>query len=70
MPITKDDIESLHDKLRISKQQIKKKISFGNDFYTYLIENEPSSYSEIVSSPNTLLWKEAIKAKLDSILKN
>ena len=64
-----DDMESSHDELRISKKQ-RKDFSFGHYFYTYLIENEPSSYSEAISSPNTILWKEAIKIELDSILKN
>ena len=35
-----------------------------------MIENEPSSYFEAISSPDTLLWKEAIKTELDSILEN
>ena len=64
-----DDMESSHDELRRSKRQ-RKKVSFGDDFYTYSIENEPSSYFEVISSSNTLLWKEAIKTELDSILKN
>ena len=64
-----NDIESSHDKLRRSKRQ-RKDVSFGDDFYTYLIENEPSSYFEAISSSGTLLWKEAIKTELDFILKN
>ena len=55
--------------MRRSKRQ-RKEVSFGDDFYTYLIENEPSSYFEAISSPDALLWKEAIKIELDSILKN
>ena len=35
-----------------------------------MIENEPSSYFEAISSPGALLWKEDIKTELDSILKN
>ena len=64
-----DDMESSHDELRRSKRQ-RKKVSFGDHFYTYLIENEPSSYFEVILSSNALLWKEAIKTELDSILKN
>ena len=55
--------------MRRSKQQ-RKEVSFGDDFYTYLIENEPSSYFEAISSLDELLWKEAIKTELDYILKN
>ena len=64
-----DDMERSHDELRRSKQQ-RKEVSFGDDFYTYLIENEPSSYFEAISSLDELLWKEAIKTELDYILKN
>ena len=68
-PTTVIDMESSHDELRMSKRH-RKKVSFGDDFYTYLIGNEPSSYFEAISSSDALLWKEAIKTKLDSILKN
>ena len=44
VPITMDNMESSHDELRRSKKQ-RKELSFGDDFYTYLIENELSSYS-------------------------
>ena len=62
-------MKSSPDELRRSKRQ-RKEVSFVNDFYTYLIENEMSSYFEAISSLNALLWKEFIKTKLDSILKN
>ena len=66
VPTTMDDMESSHDELRKSKRQ-RKKFSFRDDFYTYLIETEPSSYFEAITSPYALLWKEAIKTELDSI---
>ena len=68
MPTNVNDMESSYDELRISKRQIEQ-CSFGDDFYTYLIEHESSSYFEAISSPNVLLWKEAIKNELYSILK-
>ena len=55
VPTTVDDMESTHDELRSKRQR--KGVSFGDDFYTYLIENELSSYFEAISSPNALLWK-------------
>ena len=64
-----DDMESSHDELRRIKRQ-RREVSFGDDFYTYLIENEPSSYFEAISSSDALLWKEAIKTELESILQN
>ena len=53
---TADDMESSHDELRRSKRQ-RKEFSFGDDFYTYLVENEPFSYFEAISSLDALLWK-------------
>ena len=38
MPNNMDDMESSHDELRISKRQ-RKEFSYGDDFYTYLVEN-------------------------------
>ena len=49
-----DDMESFHDELKRSKRQ-RKKFSFGDGFYTCLIENEPSSYSKVISFPDALL---------------
>ena len=69
MPTTMDDMESSHDELRRSKRQ-RKEVSFRDDFYTYLIQNESSFYFEAISSFDSLLWKEAIKTEFDSILKN
>ena len=66
VPTTVDDMESSHDELRMSKRQ-RKYVSFGNNFYTYLIENELSSYFEAIYSLDPLLWKEAIKTEFDSI---
>ena len=51
VPTTMDDIESSHDELRRSKRQ-RKKVSFGYDFYAYLIENELSSYFKTISFPD------------------
>ena len=44
--------------------------SFGLDFLTYLLENEPQSFQEAMNSPKGHLWKEAIKSEIDSILQN
>ena len=56
VPNIVDDMESSHDGLRKGKRQ-RKEVSFRDEFYTYLIENEPSSYFEAISSSNALLWK-------------
>ena len=44
--------------------------SFGPDFLTYMLEGEPQTYKETVSSTESLMWKETIKSEIDSILHN
>ncbi|KAK3038255.1 hypothetical protein RJ639_030864 [Escallonia herrerae] len=44
--------------------------SFGPDFLTYLLENEPRTYSEAMSSPDAPHWKEAINSEIESIMQN
>ena len=69
---TTDDngIENTHlEELRRSKRQ-RKETSFGNDFYTYLVDKDPVTYSEAISSSDTLFWKKAIKNEIDSLLQN
>ena len=63
-----DQIEVL-DEPRMSKRARISK-SFGPDFLTYMVENEPQTLHEAVNSPESPLWKEAIKSEIDSILQN
>ena len=44
--------------------------SFGPDFLTYMLEGEPQTYKKAVNSTESLMWKEAIKSEIDSILYN
>ena len=44
--------------------------SFGQDFLTYLLEDEHQSFKEAISSPEGPYWKEAINDEVESILKN
>jgi uncharacterized protein YdcH (DUF465 family) len=55
-----DSDEHAIEELRRSKRQ-RKETSFGDDFYTYLINNDPLSFSEVVDSPDSNLWNEAIQ---------
>ena len=48
----------------------KAKKSFGLDFLKYVLEREPRTFKEVVNSTKGLIWKEAIKSKIDSILHN
>ncbi|GJW99868.1 retrovirus-related pol polyprotein from transposon TNT 1-94 [Tanacetum coccineum] len=44
--------------------------SFGPDFVSFMVENEPTSYREAVTSSEGQQWREAIKSKIESILQN
>ena len=59
--------QEVEDELRRNKR-IRIEKSFGLDFLTYLLENEPQSFQEAVNSLEGSLWKEAIKSEIDSIL--
>ena len=50
-------------KVRIGK-------SFSPDFLTYMLKGEPQTYKEVVNSTEGLMWKEAIRNEIDSILQN
>ena len=43
---------------------------FGPNFLTYMLEDEPQTFKEVVNSIESLLWKKAIKSEIDSILQN
>ncbi|GAV56898.1 rve domain-containing protein/gag_pre-integrs domain-containing protein/UBN2_2 domain-containing protein, partial [Cephalotus follicularis] len=44
--------------------------SFGEDFVTYHLEDDPSSYKEAMRSRDSLLWAEAIDDEMSSLLQN
>ena len=44
--------------------------SYGQDFLTYLLENEPQSFNEAMSTPEAPMWKEAINSEIESIMHN
>ncbi|KAF3667319.1 putative anthocyanidin 3-O-glucosyltransferase 2-like [Capsicum annuum] len=58
------------EELRRSKRPRKEYFSYGNDFQTFLVDNEPLNYFEAVSSSDAKFWKEVIKIELDTIVKN
>ena len=55
--------------LRRSKR-VKRNTNLGDDFYTFLIDDDPQTYHEAISSPDAIFWKEAIKTELESIKNN
>ena len=64
-----NNFENSFEEIRKSKRQ-RKETSFGNDFYTYLIESDPLTYSEAISSSDSSFWNAAINTEIDSIIKN
>ncbi|GJU09223.1 retrotransposon protein, putative, ty1-copia subclass, partial [Tanacetum coccineum] len=64
-----DQLEEEEVELRRSKRARTEK-SFGLDFVSFMVENEPTSYLEVVTSLEGYQWKEAIKSEIDSILQN
>jgi len=61
--------ESTSKNLRRSKRHRTQK-SFGDDFYTYLIKDDPLNFSKAISSSDANLWEQAIRIEIDSIKKN
>ena len=58
-----------NEELRRSKRP-RKEFSYGNDFQTFLVDNDPLTYFDAISSSDSKFWKEAIKTEIDSIMKN
>ena len=44
--------------------------SFGPEFLTYMLEDEPQSFKEAISTPKAPFWKEAVNSEIESILQN
>ena len=67
------DHESINDEseeaLRRSKRARTSK-SFGPDFLTYLLENEPQSFNEAMSTLEAPMWKEIANSEIESIMQN
>ena len=67
------DHESINEEsekaLRRSKRARTSK-SHGPDFLTYLLENEPQSFNEAMSTPEAPMWKEAVNSEIESIMQN
>ena len=55
-----DELEKEDTPRRSKRARVEK--SFGPEFLTYLLENEPQTYSQAVHCPDGPFWKEAIKS--------
>ena len=59
----------LNQKLRGSEREMKD-ANLGYDFYTFLVDDNPRSYKEAITSPDAPFWKEAINSEIESIMHN
>ena len=64
----KKEIES-QGELRRSKR-IKIDKNFGEEFCTFLVEGEPTTFEEAMTSIDAPFWKEAINSEIESIIQN
>ena len=55
--------------MRRSKRE-RKETNLGDDFYTFLVDDNPISYKEVITSSDAPLWKEAFNSKIESIMHN
>jgi len=61
--------DAMCEVLRRSKRQ-RKETSFGDDFYTYMVENDPTSFLESTRISDSKQWDKAITTEIESIQKN
>ena len=67
------DHESIHDESKVALRRSKRARtfkSFSPDFLTYLLENEPQSFNEAMSTLEAPMWKEAVNSEIESIMQN
>ena len=55
--------------LRRSKRE-RKETNLGDEFYTFLVDDDPRSYKEAMTSSDAPLCKEAINCEIESIMHN
>ena len=48
----------------------RKETNLGDDFYTFLVDDDPRSYKKDMTSSDAPLWKEAINSEIESIMHN
>ncbi|XP_075515876.1 uncharacterized protein LOC142550686 [Primulina tabacum] len=61
--LSKEQEPRRRKRARISK-------SFGQDFHTFMLQNEPKDIQDAPARPEPPYWKEAINAEMNSILQN
>jgi hypothetical protein len=70
---TSHDQELMEERNEVEPRRSKRtKMSktFGPDFLTLMLEDEPQSFKEVMSTPEAPLWKEVVNSEIESILQN
>ncbi|CAL9030102.1 unnamed protein product [Prunus brigantina] len=63
-----NEVKPLAEPRRSKRPRVEK--SFGDDFYTFLVEGDPTTYREAMISIDAPFWKKAINSEVESILQN
>ena len=66
----KDLMEERNEVEPRSSKRTKTSKSFGPNFLTYMLEDEPQSFKEAISTHEVHFWKEAVNSEIESILQN
>ena len=61
--------DKVENELTRSKRTRKEK-SFGDDFYTYFVSDDPLTYNDAIISIDASFWKDAINTEIESIMAN
>lgn len=69
---TSDEVSNDNQETEEPRRSKRTKIatSFGPDFLTYMVENDPRTYVEAMSTPKAPFWKEDINSEMESILQS
>jgi hypothetical protein len=57
-------------KLLVEARDQGQRMSFGDDFTVYLVDDTPKTIVEAFASPDADDWKETVRTEMDSILSN
>uniref|UniRef100_A0A2N9ELT5 Reverse transcriptase Ty1/copia-type domain-containing protein n=1 Tax=Fagus sylvatica TaxID=28930 RepID=A0A2N9ELT5_FAGSY len=60
----------MEERNEVEPRRSKRTKTFGPDFLTFMLEDEPQSFKEAMSMPEAPLWKEAVNSEIESILQN
>jgi len=65
-----EHIPEVVDTIATQKSKRPRAKSFGDEFIVYLVEDMPTTIVEAYSSPDTDLWKEAVRSEMEYIMSN